>query len=57
MVYELDGDTLKIAIGLANKPPTNISDKGQILWTLKRTKERPVAPQPERFRLREQPAR
>lgn len=39
MAYEIDGDTLKIAIGLANKPPADISDKGQILWTLKRTKD------------------
>lgn len=39
MAYEFDGDTLKIAIGLANKPPTEVSDKAQILWTLKRIKD------------------
>ena len=36
--YELDGDTLKIAFPSPNERSTEVSDKGQMLFTLKRTK-------------------
>ena len=36
--YELDGDTLKIAFPSPDERPTEVSDKGQILFTLKRKK-------------------
>jgi uncharacterized protein (TIGR03067 family) len=37
-IYELDGDTLKICVGPPDKRPDEISDKGQVLFTLKRKK-------------------
>jgi uncharacterized protein (TIGR03067 family) len=38
-IYELDGDTLRLCIAGANRPrPTEFSDKGQVLFTLKRKK-------------------
>jgi uncharacterized protein (TIGR03067 family) len=36
--YELDGDTLKIAFTSPNQVSTEVSDKGQMLFTLKRKK-------------------
>ena len=36
--YELSGDTLKIAFGTLKESPAEISDKGQILFTLQRKK-------------------
>jgi uncharacterized protein (TIGR03067 family) len=36
--YELDGDTLKIAFPSPNERSTEVSDKGQMLFTLKRKK-------------------
>ena len=36
--YELDGDTLKIAFPSPDERPTEVSDKGQMLFTLKRQK-------------------
>jgi uncharacterized protein (TIGR03067 family) len=38
--YELNGDSLKLAISPPDKKPTEISDKGQILITLKRKKDK-----------------
>jgi uncharacterized protein (TIGR03067 family) len=36
-VYELDGDTLKLCLAPPDKPrPTEIGDKGQVLFVLKR---------------------
>lgn len=35
--YELDGDTLRVAIPTPDEHPTNVSDKGHMLFTLKRT--------------------
>ncbi len=35
-IFELDGDTLKLSA--EPKRPTELSDKGQSLWTLKRKK-------------------
>jgi uncharacterized protein (TIGR03067 family) len=37
-IYELTGDTLKICVGPPDKRPDEISDKGQVLFTLKRKK-------------------
>jgi uncharacterized protein (TIGR03067 family) len=37
-IYELDGDTLKICVGPPDKRPDEISDKGHVLFTLKRKK-------------------
>jgi uncharacterized protein (TIGR03067 family) len=37
-IYELDGDTLRICVGPPDKRPDEISDKGQVLFTLKRKK-------------------
>jgi uncharacterized protein (TIGR03067 family) len=36
--YELEGDTLKIAFSSPDEHPTDVSDKGHILFTLKRAK-------------------
>jgi uncharacterized protein (TIGR03067 family) len=36
--YELDGDTLRIAFPAPDERATEVSDKGQILFTLKRKK-------------------
>ncbi|HEX7516937.1 MAG TPA: TIGR03067 domain-containing protein [Chthoniobacterales bacterium] len=36
--YELDGDTLKIAFTSPDERPTEVSDKGHVLFTLKRKK-------------------
>lgn len=36
--YELEGDTLKIALTSPDEHPADVSDKGHILFTLKRTK-------------------
>jgi uncharacterized protein (TIGR03067 family) len=36
--YELDGDTLKIAFTSPDQRSTEVSDKGQMLFTLKRKK-------------------
>jgi len=36
--FELDGDTLKIAFTSPGEHPTDVSDKGHVLFTLKRTK-------------------
>ena len=36
--YELDGDTLKIAFPSPDQRSTDVSDKGQMLFTLKRKK-------------------
>ena len=36
--YELDGDTLKIAFSSPDQRSTEVSDKGQVLFTLKRKK-------------------
>ena len=36
--YELDGDTLKIAFPSPDERSTEVSDKGQMLFTLKRKK-------------------
>lgn len=38
MPYELSGDTLKISFPSPDERPTNVSDDGQVLFTLKRTK-------------------
>jgi uncharacterized protein (TIGR03067 family) len=38
VVYELDGDTLKLAIGPPDKRPTELTDKGHPLVILKRKK-------------------
>jgi uncharacterized protein (TIGR03067 family) len=35
--YELDGDTLRVAIPTPDEHPTNVSDKGHMLFILKRT--------------------
>jgi uncharacterized protein (TIGR03067 family) len=37
--YELDGDTLKIAFTSPDERPTEVSDKGHVLFTLKRKKQ------------------
>jgi uncharacterized protein (TIGR03067 family) len=37
-IYDLDGDTLKICVGPPDKRPDEISDKGHVLFTLKRKK-------------------
>jgi uncharacterized protein (TIGR03067 family) len=37
-IYDLDGDTLKICVGPPDKRPEEISDKGSVLFTLKRKK-------------------
>ena len=36
--YELEGDTLKIVLSAPDEHPTEISDKGNMLFTLKRKK-------------------
>jgi uncharacterized protein (TIGR03067 family) len=36
--YELEGDTLKIAFLSPDEHPTDVSDKGHMLFTLKRAK-------------------
>jgi uncharacterized protein (TIGR03067 family) len=36
--YELDGDTLKIAFPSSDERPTEVSDKGHVLFTLTRKK-------------------
>lgn len=38
VIYELDGDTLKLVIGPPDKRPTEFTDKGHPLITLKRKK-------------------
>jgi uncharacterized protein (TIGR03067 family) len=38
VIYDLDGDTLKLVIGLPNKRPTEFTDKGHPLIVLKRKK-------------------
>ncbi len=35
--YELDGDTLKVAFPSPDEHPTDVSDKGHMLFILKRT--------------------
>jgi uncharacterized protein (TIGR03067 family) len=37
--YELDGDTLKIAFTAPDEHATEVSDKGHVLFTLKRKKQ------------------
>jgi uncharacterized protein (TIGR03067 family) len=37
-IYELNGGTLKLCIGPPNRRPTEMSDKGQVLFILKRKK-------------------
>ena len=36
MIYEFAGETLRIVVAPPTKNPTEFSDKGQTLWTLKR---------------------
>ena len=38
VIYDLDGDTLKLVVGQPNKRPTEFTDKGHPLIVLKRKK-------------------